>query len=361
MSHQSLFAISSEAILTIGQDFTIQETNPAFGALMGYEEESVQGQRCFHVLRCRDERRILLCETARCPLREAFDMETSAPVRDLIWQTRTGKFCEVSANVATHSANNESRAVVVARDITLLNAANRLRANFISMVSHELRTPLNSINGFLEIVLEGQVGALNPRQQEFLEYAHTSTQQLTTLVEDVLFISRADAGQFSLRLAHVEIAKLLEDLIQTLQPAAEKAEARLALSAADDLPATQADPLRLQQVLTNLINNALKFSPAEGVVRVAVERRGPELLFAINDQGRGVAPEDHARIFERFYQSDSNVRSRTGGYGLGLSIAKLIVEQHGGRIWVDSQPGEGATFSFTLPIKDDDVEDYASL
>ncbi|HLJ80667.1 MAG TPA: ATP-binding protein, partial [Ktedonobacterales bacterium] len=115
------------------------------------------------------------------------------------------------------------------------------------------------------------------------------------------------------------------------------------------LPTLRADELRIQQVLTNLLGNAIKFSPAESVVRLSVSESDTALQFAVSDQGKGIVPEDHARIFERFYQSDSNVRNRAGGYGLGLSIAKLIVEQHHGRIWVESEPGEGTTFYFTLP------------
>lgn len=352
---RAIFAITSEAILTIGQDYTIQETNPAFGKIMGYEHHSALGMRCYEVLCCRDERRMLLCDTPRCPLREAFSMESAAPIRDLIWQTHSGKLCEVSANFTAQAdadATVGPRAVVVARDVTLLNAANRLRANFISMVSHELRTPLNAINGFLEIVLDGHVGALNERQQEFLSYARTSTQQLTTLVEDILFISRADAGQFTLRHSTFEIPQLIGQVTQALQSAAEKAQVQIVATVAPHVPAVQGDELRVQQVLSNLLNNAIKFSPPESTIHIEARAQNNELILSVSDEGRGVVPEDQARIFERFYQSDSSMRTRTGGYGLGLAIAKLIVEQHGGHIWVESQPEQGAMFAFTIPFKE---------
>jgi two-component system phosphate regulon sensor histidine kinase PhoR len=224
-----------------------------------------------------------------------------------------------------------------------------MRANFISMVSHELRTPLNTINGFLEIVLDGQVGPLNERQHEFLEYAHISTQQLATLVEDILFISKADSGQFTLRRGEVPIAKLIAQVLNSLQAVAEKAEVRLVAEVAESLAPIPADELRLQQVLTNLLNNAIKFSAAQSEVSLRVRAEGEELVFTVADHGKGIAAEDHQRIFERFYQSEGGARARAGGYGLGLSIAKLIVEQHGGRIWVESTLGEGATFAFTMP------------
>lgn len=347
---RAVFAMTSEAILTVDEDFTIRETNPAFTKILGWHERAVVGRRCSDILRCRDDRKMLLCGTPRCPLREALDTETATPVRDLNWQTRSGKLCEVSANFTARQSEHDARAVIVARDVTLLNAANRMRANFISMVSHELRTPLNSINGFLEIVLESPVGPLNERQREFLNYARVSTQQLTTLVEDILFISKADSGQFTLRLEQVDVPELVTHVTQTLQAAADRAQVAFELDLAEPLPSLHADGLRLQQVLSNLAGNAIKFSPPEGTVKLSAALRDDgTMLFSVRDQGRGVALEDHARIFERFYQSESSVRNRSGGYGLGLSIAKLIVEQHNGRIWVESTPGEGATFSFTVP------------
>lgn len=349
---RTVFAVTSEAILTVDEDLTIRETNPAFTKILGWPEHVVVGKRCSSVLRCRDDRKMLLCDTPRCPLQEALRSETATPIRDLSWETRTGKLCEVSASFTAQHIEHDARAVIVARDVTLLNAANRMRANFISMVSHELRTPLNSINGFLEIVLESPVGPLNERQREFLNYARVSTQQLTTLVEDILFISKADSGQFTLRLEQVDVRKLVAQAVQTLQAAADKAQVTLAVQVAPALPRLHADGLRLQQVLSNLLGNAIKFSPPESQVLLAVAgHEDGGLTFSVADQGRGVPLEDHARIFERFYQSDSSVRNRSGGYGLGLSIAKLIVEQHNGRIWVESAPGEGATFSFTIPVR----------
>ncbi|MGH2518148.1 MAG: ATP-binding protein [Ktedonobacterales bacterium] len=347
---RAVFAVTSEAIITLDDEFTIREINPAFTTILGWSEQAAVGRRCSEVLRCRDDRRMLLCGTPRCPLHEAFSASAALPVRELTWETEAGKSSEVAASFAVQQATHQMEAIVVARDVTLLNAANRMRANFISMVSHELRTPLNSINGFLEIVLESPVGPLNERQREFLNYARVSTQQLTTLVEDILFISKADSGQFTLRRGRVRVPKVVDSALQAVWPAAEKAQVRIVTELPPGLPVLRADELRIQQVLTNLLSNAVKFSPPESTVRLTVSVRDAALRFAVSDEGKGIVPEDHARIFERFYQSDSNVRNRAGGYGLGLSIAKLIVEQHAGHIWVESQPGEGATFYFTLPL-----------
>lgn len=347
--HHAIFALTSEAVLTVSEDLIIQETNPAFGHLMEWRQHPPAGLSCKDVLRCRDERNVLLCDTPRCPVHEAFAANGAALTRELRWQARSGKPCEVTASLSTQREEGATRAVIFAHDVTLLNAANRMRANFISMVSHELRTPLHSINGFLDIVLDGQVGPLNPRQEEFLNYARTSARQLTTLVEDILFISKADSGQFTLREGAVTIPTLVAQAIHTLQSAAVKAEVSLAVEVESDLPVLHADELRLQQVLSNLLNNAIKFSPAGTRVTVRAGIDDDEVHFSVSDQGKGISLEDQARIFERFYQSESAARASAGGYGLGLSIAKLIVEQHNGRIWVESQPDCGSTFHFTIP------------
>jgi two-component system phosphate regulon sensor histidine kinase PhoR len=218
------------------------------------------------------------------------------------------------------------------------------------MVSHELRTPLNSINGFLEVVLEGQVGQLNSRQQEFLGYVQTSAFQLTTLVEDILFISKADSGQFVLRPSTLTVSHLLHQAMQSVVPEAEKALVHIVVRYPQEFPAIWGDELRLCQVLTNLLHNAIKFSPPESEIVLSLTDRGTYAEFAVQDHGKGVPPEEHLLVFERFYQSDSSRHAHSGGYGLGLAIAKLIVEQHHGRIWLDSSEGQGTTFYFTLPF-----------
>ena len=353
----TIFALSSDAILTIDHDFVVREANPASAVIMGWPAAAdLVGRRCSDLLRCRDARKLLLCDTPRCPLREAFAAEAPAPPRDLCWETRSSRLCEVSATFTVRrdaGAGSGRRAVVVARDVTVLNAANRVRANFVSMVSHELRTPLNSIYGFLDIVLDGQTGALTPKQREFLTYALVSAQQLTTLVEDVLLLSKGDAGQYLLRLAPVDVAQLVAGAVQIAEQAAAKAQVTLCVDGVEDLPAVYGDDLRLSQVLNNLLGNAIKFSDTGTRVTLSACHRDDEVELAVSDAGCGVAYDEQARIFERFYQGERAGR-RAGGYGLGLAIAKLLVEQHGGRIWVESEPDSGATFRFTIPVATDE-------
>jgi two-component system phosphate regulon sensor histidine kinase PhoR len=357
---RAIFAATSEAILSIGSDFTIIESNPAFLRMLGWQDHSPVDHKCTEILRCRDSHKTVLCGTPQCPLRQVLAGEKAPAVQELYWETSGGSLREVSASFTPHRIRDMQTAVVVARDDTLLNAANRMKSNFISMVSHELRTPLNSINGFIEIVAEEQVGPLNTRQQEFLGYVRTSALHLSALVEDILLITKADSGQFSLRPSEIDVGSLLRQTLQSVAQAAVKAEVAMSVHVPPEMPLLRGDELRVQQVLTNLLNNAIKFSPPHTEISISVRQSGSTAEFAIHDRGPGVAPEEQARIFERFYQSESSQRARSGGYGLGLAIAKLIVEQHGGEIWLESTPEAGTTFYFTLPAVANDTGELVS-
>jgi two-component system phosphate regulon sensor histidine kinase PhoR len=341
---------STDAILTVDSGYRIVAANPAVAEVLDREGAPVLGALCRDALACQDERGRQLCDTPECPLTQAFATPATAPYRDLLWRTGAGTRRAVSASFAGVPYDEGWRAVVIARDSTPVKAANRMRSNFISMVSHELRTPLNSLNGFLEIVLEGQAGPLRPRQEEFLNYARTSTHALMRLVEDIVFISRADTGQFTVRREATDVAELVAPVLRAHQLEAASAGLELRAELPANLPRLCVDESRIQQVLHNLVMNAIKFTPAPGRVTIGATHEPKALRLAVRDTGPGVAPEDQVRIFERFYQSESSTRGNATGYGLGLAIAKLIVEQHGGRIWVESPPGGGATFAFTAPL-----------
>jgi signal transduction histidine kinase len=231
-----------------------------------------------------------------------------------------------------------------------LDAASQMQSNFISMVSHELRTPLNAINGFLSIVLAEQVGELNERQREFLEYAHDSTEQLILLVQDILLLSKADTGQLELQYTDLALSDVLSQVVRNAGPTASKAGVTLQSQVLPSLPRLWADAERLQQVLMNLVHNALKFTSSGGLITIHAHCTGEMAEVNVTDTGCGVPTKDQPRIFERFYQSEDALLVRHGGFGLGLTVARVIIAQHGGHIWLQSEPGHGSTFSFTIPL-----------
>ena len=229
--------------------------------------------------------------------------------------------------------------------------ANRVRANFVSMVSHELRTPLNSVHGFVDLLLHGYMGTLNEEQQKYLGYVQDGVQQLVSTVEDILLLTRSDSGQFELKREEVNFGLLSKQVVTGLQPQALKADVKINEEIPVPAPILCVDPQRLKQVLNNLVINALKFTPPEGCVTIRVRPYNEKfVVISVSDTGYGIPIEDRPHIFERFYQSNHTLQSKMGGYGLGLSIAKLIIEQHGGEISFESVLDKGTTFYFTLPL-----------
>ncbi|HEY6286534.1 MAG TPA: HAMP domain-containing sensor histidine kinase [Ktedonobacteraceae bacterium] len=243
----------------------------------------------------------------------------------------------------------------------------RLKAHFISMITHELRSPLNTINGYLDLALEGIAGELNPQQREFVQRARAGSEHLYALIEDLLLISRADAGQLRLNRDFIRLPEIIANAIEELELIAMDNKITIRVEIANDFPQMYVDAIRLQHVLRNLIDNALRFTPPGGSIAISahvnnnpaetanaesVETNGDtqEVVVHIRDTGYGIAPEYQKQIFERFYQIPIAHSERSGGQGLGLAIVKMIVELHGGRVLVDSMPGAGSTFTFTFPL-----------
>jgi signal transduction histidine kinase len=230
-----------------------------------------------------------------------------------------------------------------------LRESERVKDEFISVVGHELRTPLTSIRGSLGLLQAGLLGELSGDAAEMVDLAVANTDRLVRLINDVLDIERMDAGRMTLEVVPVKVSELVRQAAQIVQMTATQAKVTLAVEVEDDL-VVSVDPDRVIQVLVNLLGNAVKFSDRWSVVTVTAVCDRVQALFAINDTGRGIPVGLQETIFERFRQVDASDARDKGGSGLGLPIARGIVEHHGGRMWVRSTLGGGSTFSFTLPL-----------
>lgn len=232
-----------------------------------------------------------------------------------------------------------------------LQELDRLKSQFLAHMSHELRTPLNSVVGFSEILMDGLVGELTPEQLECAENILTSGEHLRALINDVLDFSKIEAGRMQLDTRAFDVKEWLEEVQRTVTPLVEKKSQTLTVNVADALPQLVADPIRIKQVLINLLSNANKFTPEGGDITLSCRLTDPDtMLFSVADTGIGIKPEDQEIIFEEFRQSSDVSAGETEGTGLGLAISKRLIEMHGGSIWVESKPGAGSTFSFLLPV-----------
>ncbi|MFN3431437.1 MAG: ATP-binding protein [Candidatus Sericytochromatia bacterium] len=230
-----------------------------------------------------------------------------------------------------------------------LKALDRMKSVFVSSVSHELRTPLTSILGFSEFLEDELEGPLTPGQAGYVAQIQASTGRLQRLVDDLLDFARLEAGTFRLNVAEADLGAIARRVIDGLRPQLDAKGLELRLGFPDGLPALRLDPARIEQVLVILLDNAIKFTPDGGALTVTLAAVDGAMRVSVQDTGPGIAEADQPRLFDQFYQVDSGLTRTTGGTGLGLSIAKALVEAHGGRIGVESEPGAGSAFWFELP------------
>jgi signal transduction histidine kinase len=263
----------------------------------------------------------------------------------------------LSVNLAPVINNSEFFGTVsVFRDITHLIEVDRMKSEFVATVSHELRTPMTSIKGYVDILLMGVAGEMSDQQQNFLQVVQENTERLNILVNDLLDLSRIEAGQVKLSLNPVDIAEIIDEALLEINrlTVAEKKSMRFDIQLPEDLPMIKGDSERIRQILINLLGNAFHYTLENGKVSLSAQLIGDEIQIDIRDNGIGIPPREQERIFDRFYRGDNHMVIATAGTGLGLSIVSKLINMHQGRIWVQSSgiEGEGSTFSFTLPIYD---------
>jgi signal transduction histidine kinase len=230
-----------------------------------------------------------------------------------------------------------------------LEAASRHKSEFLANMSHELRTPLNAVIGFSEVLLQRMFGELNDKQDEYLKDIYASGQHLLSLINDILDLSKIEAGRMELAAAPFHLPAALGNAVTLLKERAGRHGIALELAVDERLGEVVGDERKIKQVVLNLLSNAVKFTPEGGQITLAATVANGEVRISVTDTGIGIAPEDQAAIFEEFRQVGTAAK-KVEGTGLGLALAKRFVELHGGRLWVDSAPGAGSTFTFTLPL-----------
>jgi NtrC-family two-component system sensor histidine kinase KinB len=238
--------------------------------------------------------------------------------------------------------------VLLLRDVTRLAELDRLKSEFVMTASHELRTPLTSIGMSIDLLLESAIKKLNEKEQQLLSAAHEEVQRLKAFVSNLLDLSKIEAGKMEMELSSISIRVLFEKAATVFNAQKEEKAVNLSFDAPEGLPNVKADDNKITWVLTNLISNALRYTPSGGHIKLSAESFGPYVQISVNDDGAGIPYEYQSKIFDKFVQVKSD--KAVGGSGLGLAICKEIVRAHGGTIWVDSVPGSGSTFTFTLPI-----------
>ncbi len=234
---------------------------------------------------------------------------------------------------------------VTMQDITHLKELDRIKSEFVSTVSHDLRSPLTAILGYIELI--DRVGPVNDTQREFIRRVQASVSSITSLINDLLDLGRIEAGFDALKEV-VRLEPIIRFAVESLRTRYDEKGQEVILDVPDQMPALLGNPVRLRQMVGNLVGNAIKYTQPGGKIIVRASAQEGQLIFQVVDNGPGIPPGEQVYIFDKFYRA-SNVNAETPGTGLGLAIVKSIVENHLGRIWVDSTMGQGATFTVVLP------------
>jgi two-component system phosphate regulon sensor histidine kinase PhoR len=332
-----------EGVAVVGADERVVFSNSAFAQILssgGLETSSAPGRLLVELVRQSD-----LLNTVRHVLATGQREESEVTVGTLRPRTFAVTATPVGGSEAT--ATNLG-AVLVLHDISELRRLERVRRDFVANVSHEFKTPLTAIQGFAETLLGGALEDTANRSR-FVEIIRDHSVRLARLTDDLLKLSQIEAGRLELDLRLVNIPALVSSCVETVQFQAEKKRQTIAVHCSPDLAAISADANRLREVLINLMENAVQYTHAGGRIEVAAETRNGEAVISVADNGIGIPQTEQQRIFERFYRVDAARSREAGGTGLGLSIARHIVEAHGGRIWLESNLGEGSRFHFSVP------------
>ena len=273
-----------------------------------------------------------------------------------VWRRQSGDFEPEVVNLLQTFATQSALAIQNARlfreieeKSKQIEAANRHKSEFLANMSHELRTPLNAIIGFSEVLGERMFGELNEKQAEYTDDILTSGRHLLSLINEILDLSKVEAGRMELELATFDLPLAIENARTFVRERATKHSIKLDVTVDERLGDFFGDERKIKQILLNLLSNAVKFTPEKGRIGINARQAEGSVEISVSDTGIGISTEDQAKIFEEFRQVGGDYAHKKEGTGLGLTLAKKFVELHGGRIWVQSEVGKGSTFSFTLP------------
>jgi PAS domain S-box-containing protein len=340
---------SSDGIYTVGPDRTVRSWNAAMVALTGYQEDEAVGQKCFNLLRARDGDGVDMC-AADCPILAAA-ASGHEEVRDASVLNKEGLARWIRyAHAPIVAADGDMDAdVVVVRDVTRERQTDELKADFVASVSHELRTPLTPIKGFLMTLLREDRDFAQDRRREYYKLMLMQSQRLERLIEDLLEVTRLEAGAGLVDATAIDAVDLVRQVVDRFT--SEDPDRTVHVVAPDHAVYCRGDWMRIDQVLGNLLSNALRYAPPHEPVEVRLVPQGREVVFEVRDWGPGIPIDEQSRIFERFHRVGHYMTREPGGAGLGLYLAKRLVEAMGGRIWVSSRLGHGSVFSFALPVE----------
>ncbi len=336
---ETILASMGEGIIVTDFDYNILLANTTAETLLGVQRQDLIGKDGDLILPLKKNELEPILESA----------SVIKPSPPLVRKFKN-KVLSILVNPIRDESGQTFGAVSLLRDITEQAAVEEMKTEFISIVSHELRTPLTPIKGYIDLILEGDAGEITKEQANYLNIVQSNTDRLVALVNDLLDISRIEAGKIDVEIKPVDTDEVIHEVVSFHRKQIESQGLQVFVNLPAKLPLVKADRGRLTQVLSNLITNAYKYTPAGGTINVSAFPDGEFLEVIVSDTGLGVSKEDQKKLFTKFFRVDSPATREASGTGLGLAIVKSIVEKHEGEIWVKSALGKGSAFHFTLPL-----------
>jgi PAS domain S-box-containing protein len=353
---QAVLDSITEGVLVLDSDLYILRANAFARRLLGDRKSSLEGQFFSNVLHLTDEAGSELYDLV-LGVRKSVEQREISNYENIWLNARGDRRVPIALTVAPHiGGNGKTRTgacILLIRDMTEHREVNALRESIISLVSHELRTPLTHIKGFADSLLQTDVEWDEATKMDFIRSIDREADRLTKLVNDILEMSRVQSGKLPLKMTSAEPAEIVNAAIRQARPFLARHQVQTQFP--KRAPLVAVDPMRIERVLVNLLENAAKYSDEGTTIKVQAARRGQEVVFSISDQGVGIPAASREAIFQRFVRLRNPATLSKPGTGLGLALCKAIVDFHGGRIWVESETGKGSTFFFTLPIASSDL------
>ncbi len=340
LRYRRLFETAQDGILILNAETSgIDEVNPFLLNMLGYSKQDLIGKKLWEIGFFTDEK----------ASRKAFEvLQDKGYVRyeDLPLKTKNGQARQVEFVSNRYTVNGDTVIQCNIRDITERKKLERLRDEFIGIISHELKIPLTVIIGSLSVA--GDEGVSDKESDELVHEAVVQAAKMADLIDNLLTLARQQSSRLVLQPLQIDVKKIAHNVIDKLK--GKSAIHYFVDNIPVSLPSALADPLRVELIMYNLMGNAIKYSPEGGEVRLSARCDGDFLVFSVADQGPGMSSDEQARLFQSFERLESTVNNNIQGTGLGLRVCRVLVEAHGGKIWVESQKGKGATFFFTLPV-----------
>lgn len=346
---EAILGSIGDGVVVTDEQGKILVVNYGVQALLGISSQDLINKSIFEAYQLYDKDGNLVPVQKR-PIAIALEKgEKTEAIFAYRYKDGTTFFIDIHANPVMQSGKIIG-VVALFRDVTEQKAIDRMKTEFISLASHQLRTPLSAVKWYAEMLLSGDAGKVNEEQEDFVKNIYDSTERMIDLVNSLLNISRIESGRIVIEPHPTDLKEMVEGLVKEMQQTILKKELKFIISVHEQLPKISIDPKLIRQVYLNLLTNAIKYTDKGGEISIFISRKGEDIISQVTDTGYGIPKKQQPQIFQKFFRADNAAKKETVGTGLGLYLARAIVESSNGKIWFASEEGKGATFWFTLPV-----------